>query len=101
MFRRRGLVRPIRPLGPPQIPPALQRANQMMAAGNYAAAAEIFEQFSRGAVNRDGPRAPWFLFQAGRARLLAGQVDMGVMHIREGLSLFAERGQWGDLQRTG
>jgi hypothetical protein len=101
MFRRRGLVRPIHPLGPVEIPPALQRANQLMASGQYAPAAEIYEQFAQGAVRRNGPRAPWFLLQAGRARILAGQIPAGMMHIRQGLSIFAGTGQWGALQKAG
>lgn len=45
MFRR-PLRRSLRrfPLG--MIPPALQRANQLMASGQYAEAAGIYEQFA-------------------------------------------------------
>jgi len=83
------------------IPPALQRANQLMAAGQYAEAAEIFEQFARGALARNGPRAPWFFLQAGQARFSNGQIPMGMAHIQQGLSLFAARGQWGKLHNSG
>jgi hypothetical protein len=83
------------------IPPALQRANQLMAAGQYAQAAEIFEQFARGALARNGPRAPWFFLQAGQARILAGQIPAGMVHLQQGLSLFAARGQWQKLHNGG
>jgi hypothetical protein len=100
MFRR-PFARALRRGLAGNIPPALQRANQLMAAGQYAAAAEIFEQFARGALDRNGPRAPWFSLQAGRARILAGQVPVGMAHLQQGLSLFAARGQWQKLHNGG
>jgi hypothetical protein len=100
MFRR-SLGRPVRRAMAGNIPPALQRANQLMAGGQYAAAAEIFEQFARGALARNGPRAPWFFLQAGHARILAGQVPVGMTHLQQGLSLFAMRGQFQRLYHAG
>ena len=84
-----------------EVPPALRRANQLMAAGQYAAAAEIFEQFARGAVQRNGPRAPFFLLQAGQARLQANQVPAAMAHFQEGLSMIAGRGHMQRLSRAG
>ena len=100
MFRR-PLGRPLRRAMVGNIPPALQRANQLMAAGQYSGAAEIFEQFARGALARNGPRAPWFFLQAGHARILAGQVPVGMADFQQGLSLFAARGQFQKLYRAG
>jgi hypothetical protein len=92
MFRRpfrRPLRRPMAGI----IPPALVRANQLMAASQYSEAAGIFEQFARGALVRNGPRAPWFFFQAGHARIQAGQVPVGMAHLQQGFTLLASRGQ--------
>jgi hypothetical protein len=100
MFRR-SIGRPLRRALAGEAPPALRRANQLMAAGQYAAAAEIFEQFGRGALTRGGPRAPWLFLQAGRARVLAGQVPVGMSHFEQGLSLFAARDQLQQLHQTG
>ena len=100
MFRR-PFGRPMRRILAGNIPPALQRANQLLAAGQYASAAEIFEQFARGALARNGPRAPWFFLQAGRARILAGQVSAGMAHLQQGLALLATRGQVQQLYRAG
>jgi hypothetical protein len=100
MFRR-PFRRPLRRAMPGGVPPALQRANQLMAAGQYAEASAIFEQFARGAQMRNGPRAPWFFLQAGHARLLAGQVPAAMAHFQQGLSLFATRGQWQKLHSSG
>jgi len=75
------------------IPPALRRANQLMASGQYVEAAGIFEQFANGTLSRNGPRAPWFFLLAGHARILAGQVPAGMEHIQSGLALFAVRGK--------
>jgi hypothetical protein len=94
---RRSLRRAMRG----EVPPALRRANELMAAGEYAAAAEIFEQFGRGGLARNGPRAPWFFLQAGRARLLAGEVPAGMALLHPGLSLLAGAGQFQQLQQTG
>ena len=100
MFRRQ-FGRPMRrPMGP-DVPPALQRTNELMSIGQYAAAAENYELFARGALQRGGPRAPVFFLQAGRARILAGQVPVGMAHIQQGLSIFASRGQVAEVQRAG
>ncbi len=96
MFRRKGFIRP----GDPDIPPALRRANELMANGDYPAAAQAFEDLARGAVGRNGPRAPLLLIQAGRMRILAGQVPLGMTHLQQGLGLFAARGQWQRLNNN-
>ena len=100
MFRQ-PFGRPLRRIQVGNIPPALRRANQLMASGQYVEAAGIFEQFAKGALARNGPRAPWFFLQAGQARLLAGQVPAGMVHIQQGLSLFAERGRFQRLYHAG
>jgi hypothetical protein len=94
MFRRRGFVRPSGRPPIPDILPALRRANELMVIGDYPGAAQAFEELARGAVTRNGPRAPLLLLQAGRMRILAGQVPLGMTHFQQGLELFAVRGQW-------
>jgi hypothetical protein len=93
--------RPFRRIEVGTIPPALRQANHLMASGQYIQAAELFERFATGALNRNGPRAPWFCLQAGQARLLAGQVPQAMAHIQQGLSLFAESGQIRRLYHAG
>jgi hypothetical protein len=100
MFRR-PFGRPLRRIQVGSVPPALQRANQLMASGHYDEAAVIFEQFASGALARNGPRAAWFSLQAGQARLQAGQVQAGMVHIQQGLALFARRGQFQRLYHAG
>ena len=85
----------------PDIPPALRRANELMAIGDYSGAAQAFEELARGAVARNGPRAPLLLLQAGRMRILAGQVPLGMTHLQQGLGLFAERSQWQRFRNSG
>jgi hypothetical protein len=101
MFRRRGFVRPFGRPGIPDIPPALRRANELMAIGDYSGAAQAFEELARGAVARNGPRAPLLLIQAGRMRILAGQVPLGMTHLQQGLALFSARGQWERYNNNG
>jgi hypothetical protein len=98
---RRAFRRPLRRAFAPDIPPLLQRANQMMAAGNYAEAASAFEQLARAAEARRGPRAPLFYLQSGRARVLAGQSAAGMDYLQRGLGLFAARGQAGKVFNAG
>ena len=102
MFRRRALIRSARRAAfVPDIPPLLQRANDLMAGGEYPAAAAAFEELARLARTRNGPRAPFLFLQAGRARLLAGQNEAGLAHFKQGLALLAARGQWPLLNRAG
>jgi len=119
MFRRRRPLRPIvrpvvrsvvrpvvvpgarRAMMTPNVPPALRRANELMAAGKYDEAADIFEQFARGAMVRNGPRAPQFFLQAGRCRILVGQVPAGMALLKQGLSLITEHGNTQQLQNAG
>lgn len=115
MFRRRRVIRPIlrpavravvppviRPgIGRPKVPPALLRANELMSAGNYAEAADIFDQFARGAELRGGPRAAQFFLQAGRCRILAGQVPAGMTALKHGLTILANRGDFQHMQNAG
>jgi len=102
MFRRRPL-RAIRPMGRPMpvVPPALQRANALMAEGNYKVAAEEFEFLARGAEVRFPKRAPQLYIQAGKARILNNQVEAGMAHFKHGLSMMAAAGQLQILQRAG
>ena len=85
----------------PNIPPMLQRANQLMAAQDYAGAASAFEQLAKAAEGRGGPRAPFFYLQAGRARIFAGQIPAGMAHLQYGLNLFATRNQPGKIFNQG
>jgi hypothetical protein len=101
MFRRRGFVRPFGRSPITVIPPALRRANELMAVGDYPAAAQVFEELARGAVARNGPRAPWLLLQAGRMRILEGQIPSGMTHLQQGLGLIAARGQWQLFRNAG
>ena len=101
MFRRRGFVRPLRHPHIPVISPALRRANELMVIGDYPSAARAFEELAHGAIARNGPRAPLFLLQAGRMHILAGQIQLGMTHLQQGLGLFAARGQWQQFRNSG
>jgi hypothetical protein len=98
---RRGFGRPFRRAFAANIPPLLQRANQLMANGNYVEAASAFEQLARAAEARGGPRAPYFYIQSGRAKVMAGQTAGGMEYLQRGLGLFATRGQEGKVFNVG
>lgn len=98
---RRAFRRQIRRTLAPDVPPILQRANNLLDKGEYLRAAEAFEQLADTAEKRGGPRAPMFFLQAGRAHLLAGNHAAAVDHFQHGLGLFAERGQGGKVMLAG
>jgi hypothetical protein len=85
----------------PNIPPILQEANMAFEKGEYGRAAERFEKIARAADGRGGPRAPLLYLQAGRARVFAGQTELGMPSLKRGLELFAERRQFPNLHRAG
>lgn len=93
---RRMFRRQIRKTLAQEVPPILQEANFAFSKGEYGRAAELFEQIARVADGRGGPRTPLFHLQAGRARVLAGQVRLGIPSLKRGLELLAQRDQ---LQR--
>lgn len=94
---RRGFGRPLQPGFAGNIPPLLQKANQLFATGNYSEAASAFEQLARAAEARNGPRAPFFYIQSGRARLMAGQTAGALEYLQRGLGIFAVRGRPGKV----
>jgi hypothetical protein len=100
MFRARRFVRRMN-RAMASVPPALTMANEYAATGNYAAASLAYEDLAIGAENRDGPRAPWFLLQAGRMRLLGGQNQVAMVHFERGLNMLASRGQWQQFHTAG
>ncbi len=98
---RRIFRRQIRKSLAQEVPPILQEANFAFSKGEYGRAAELFEKIARVADGRDGPRAPLFLLQAGRSRVLAGQSALGVPSLKRGLELFAGRNQFQRLHQFG
>jgi hypothetical protein len=79
----------------------LQRANQLMAAGDYEGAAIAFKELAQGAENRFPQRAPFLYMEAGRAAILSGQTKIGVAHLRRGLTIFASQGRIPRMQAFG
>lgn len=98
---RRRFRREIRKTLAQEVPPILQEANYAFSKGEYGRAAELFEKIARVAEGRNGPRAPLFLLQAGRARVLAGQGALGLPSLRRGLELLAQRGHFQRLHQFG
>ncbi len=98
---RRAFRRQVRRTFAPDVPPILQRANNLFDKGEYERAAEAYEQIASAAELRNGPRAPFFFLQAGRSRVLAGQTAAGMEHLKHGLSLFAARGLPGRVFNAG
>ncbi|MEW6028645.1 MAG: hypothetical protein ACOYZ8_01300 [Chloroflexota bacterium] len=97
----RPMRRALRRALTPNIPPALQRANQLMAAGDYAAAAAAFADLAQRAEGNFPQHAPSLYMQAGRAAILSGQTKIGVAHLRRGLTLFASQGRFERMQAFG
>jgi hypothetical protein len=98
---RRVFRRTIRKTLAQNVPPVLQEANFAFAKGEYGRAGELFERIAQAADVRGGPRAPLFHLQAGRARALAGQVELAMPSLRRGLEILAERRQLNRLHQAG
>ena len=98
---RRIFRRQIRKTLAANVPPILQEANFVFDKGEYGRAAELFEQIAQVADARGGPRAPLFHLKAGRARILAGQTQLGMPSLKRGLELFSQHKQFPQLQRAG
>jgi len=98
---RRMFRRQIRKTLAQEVPPILQEANFAFSKGEYGRAAELFEKIARVADGRDGPRAPLFHLQAGRARVLAGQTGLGLPSLKRGLELLVQRKQFQRLHQFG
>ena len=105
-FRRRrfpGILRPANIPRPPFLGPRirggaalgarprqrLNRAHQMLAAGDWEGAASIFSELAELAESQGMPgRAAQLHLQAGRARLELGDGPTALHHARQGLGLF-------------
>jgi len=98
LFGRRGRLRRVLTAG---IPPLLIRSNELLAAGEYAQAADGLEQLARAADARGARRAPFLFLEAGRARVMAAQAAQGLELIRRGLGLMAQSGLARRLARSG
>ncbi|MCI0555113.1 MAG: hypothetical protein L0287_29550 [Anaerolineae bacterium] len=98
---RRMFRRQIRKTLAANVPPVLQEANFAFDKGEYGRAAELFEQIAQVADARGGLRAPLFHLQAGRARILAGQTQLGMPSLKRGLEILAERKQFPRLHKAG
>jgi len=98
---RRMFRRHIRKTLAQEVPPILQEANFVFDKGEYGRAGELFERIAETADARNGPRAPMFYLQAGRARILAGQTSLGMPSLKRGLQLLAQREQSTRLQNAG
>ena len=79
----------------------LQRANQLMASGEYEEAASLFADLGQRAEDRFPHRAPFLFIEAGRAAILGGQIKTGIAHLRRGLTLFASQGRMHRMRMVG
>jgi hypothetical protein len=79
----------------------VQRANQLMAAGDYRGAAAAFEDLAKRADGRGGPRAPFFFLQAGSARMMMNDYAKSMEHFKHGLALLSEAQRYTQFYRAG
>jgi hypothetical protein len=104
-FRRRPFLRRRRPFSPRpgiprDLPPAarealrhLKRAHDLLAQGQPADAAVIFDELAETGAKRGLPRAPQLYLQAGQAWIEAGEVERGVQRLNKGLDLMDQMQQ--------
>jgi hypothetical protein len=98
MFRRRSPIgrrpagRRVQPLKRAAIR-QLRIANQMYDQGHWAQAAEHFERLASAAVEHTLPQAPLLFLRAGRARIAAGEAEIGIGHLHHAIHLLGQSGQ--------
>lgn len=90
----RPVVRPVVRPAPPvrTVPKALKQAHSMMGKSKYEPAGNIFEQFANSMLAGHEKQAPQMYVQAGRARLLSGQVPAGLSLLKVGLAALISSG---------
>jgi hypothetical protein len=98
---RRRLGRGLREAGRLRVPLLLRRANRAFAAGDFAAAANDFEELALAAEARGGSRAPIFHIQVGRAKVMAGDLQAGMAALTHGLGLLEAQGRKLRLRHLG
>lgn len=86
----RAATRAAVPLRP--VPPALKKAHTMMGKSKYSDAGNIFEQFANSMLASHEKRAPQFYVQAGRARMMSGEVPAGIALLKVGLAALISSG---------
>lgn len=80
----------------------LERAHHLMERGKYANAAELFERLARAAYDKGILRqAPRLFLQAGKANILAGDLQQGEEMLRQGLEILATSQKWQILNNAG
>lgn len=80
----------------------LERAHHLMERGDYANAAELFERLARNAYDKGKMRqAPRLFLQAGKANILAGDLQQGEHMLRQGLEIIATAQKWQILHNAG
>lgn len=80
----------------------LQRAHHLMEIGDYKNAADLFERLARALYDRGILRqAPGLFLQAGKACILAGDLERGRRNLRQGLEILVEARQWQRVHHLG
>lgn len=85
---------PLRPRLKSQPPSLLIEANQHMQAGNYSKAASLYSRALEEMKTIEGHGEPRLYFRAGRACILAKDVENGITYLKEGVTLLLERQQY-------
>ncbi len=84
-----------------QVAPLLIEANRAYENQEYGVAAQCFEQLAKLSSSSTPERIPQLLLQAGRARILAGQVDQGMSLLFQSLGILDDQHRWDELRRKG
>lgn len=98
---RRTFRREVQQSTPQEVSPLLQKANFAFTDGEYARAAELFEQVARTVEDQGSPRASNLYLRAGHSRILAKQELLGIPSIRRGLELLAKSRKYQKLHQAG
>jgi hypothetical protein len=80
--------------------PQLIEAHRLFEIGNYAQAAQIFENIANVTLEKGNPQAPRLYLQAGFAWMKNNDLIKGIEISKKGLNLLIERQKWGRLRKA-
>lgn len=100
MFRR-PRFRPLRRSDAINAPPALRHAQTLLSMGRFDEAGAAFEQLAQGAQMRELPQDARLFLTAGHCRIQAGQIDLAMHDLKQGLEIMSGRGRLFNLMNAG
>lgn len=80
--------------GLPSVDPRLLKANRLFEIGEYASAAQLFQNIAEDYLQRQIPSAPHLFIMSGNAWMKGNEIENAMNAFQRGLGLMVERKKW-------